>query len=90
MGYDKSPWIAAFMNFIFWGSGYVYIKGKSILGIGLLFTSIVNIAIMISIPENVLLANSELFFMWFSFIWVVLSFTFSIDVYFETKKLNAI
>jgi len=90
MKYGRSPWFAAFLNFIIWGSGYVYIGHRLILGIGLVIVSVLNFLILLSIPEAILLQGSELFSLWLSFIWIALSFLFAVDVYRETKEINAI
>ncbi len=90
MSYGKSPWIAAFLNFVIWGSGYIYIKHRMILGVGLVIVTFINFFILITIPDTIILRSSELFFIWLSFIWVALSMLFAIDVYKETEELNKI
>lgn len=90
MSYGKSPWIAAFLNFVFWGSGYVYIKHRMLLGSGLVFVYILNFLILLSLPDVILLRSSELFFVWLSFIWIAMSILFALDVYKETEELNKI
>ena len=90
MKYGRSPWLAAFLNFVIWGLGYVYIGHRMILGLGLVIVSILNFLILISIPETILLSGAELFSMWLSFIWIALSVLFAIDVYRETEEINAI
>jgi len=90
MKYGRSPWLAAFLNLILWGSGYVYIGHRMILGIGLVVVSVLNFLILLSIPETILLRGSELFSLWLSFIWIALSFLFAADVYREANEINAI
>lgn len=90
MKYGKSPWLAAFLNFVVWGLGYIYIRHRMVLGGGLAIVSILNFLILISLPEVILLRGSELFSIWLSFIWIALSVLFAIDVYRETKEINAI
>jgi hypothetical protein len=90
MKYGRSPWFAAFLNFVIWGSGYVYIGHRMVLGIGLVIVFVLNFLILISLPETILLQGSELFSLWLSFIWIALSFLFAADVYRETKEINAI
>jgi hypothetical protein len=90
MSYNKSPWLAAFLNFVIWGAGYVYIKHRMVLGVGLIFVTFLNFFILLLIPDVILLSNTELFFIWFSFIWFLLSLLFAIDVYKETQELNKI
>jgi len=90
MSYGKSPYLAAFLNFMVWGSGYLYIKHRKILGSGLVLVTFLNFAILMTIPEIVLLRTSELFFIWLSFLWALMSILFAIDVYMETKELNSI
>jgi len=90
MRYGRSPWLAAFLNFLIWGSGYVYIGHRMVLGVGLIIVSILNFLILVSLPEVILLRGSELFSLWLSFIWIALSILFAIDVYRETKEINAI
>lgn len=90
MSYGKSPWIAAFLNFVIWGSGYVYIKHRMVLGVGLVIVTFFNFIILMMIPDVIILRSSELFFLWLSFIWVALSVLFAIDVYRETEELNRI
>jgi hypothetical protein len=90
MSYGKSPWIAAFLNFVVWGLGYIYIRHRMVLGAGLAIITAINFITLISIPAVILLPTSELFFMWLSFIWVALSVLFAIDAYVETMELNRI
>ncbi|MEM2954871.1 MAG: hypothetical protein QW625_02910 [Candidatus Nanoarchaeia archaeon] len=87
---NKSPWLAAFLNFVFWGSGYVYIKHRMVLGIGLMLITIFNLLILLTIPYIILLSNTELFFVWLSFLWFAMSLLFAFDVYKEAKELNKI
>jgi hypothetical protein len=86
----KSPWMAAFMNFVVWGSGYVYIRHRMVLGVGLVLVMIFNVLILLTIPDVIILSSSELFFLWISFLWTSLSLLFAIDVYRETRELNKI
>ena len=90
MSYGKSHWIAAFLNFVLWGSGYIYIKHRMFLGVGLIVVYVVNFLILLSIPNIILLRTSELFFIWISFMWVALSALFAVDAFIETKELNTI
>jgi hypothetical protein len=90
MSYGKSPWIAAFLNFVTWGGGYIYIRHRMVLGIGLLLVAIVNFMILVSIPAEIILPSSELFYVWLSFIWAALSLLFAVDVFRETIELNKI
>jgi len=90
MGYGKSPWLAALFNFLIWGTGYLYIGHRMVLGIGLTIVSILNFLILLSIPQTILLRNSELFSLWLSFIWIALSFLFAEDAYREAREMNRI
>lgn len=90
MSREKSPWIAAFLNFIFWGAGYLYIRHRMILGIGLTVIMAMNFMILISIPAAILLPMSELFFVWLSFVWAALSAIFAFDAYREAAELARI
>jgi len=90
MSYGKSPWIAAFLNFVVWGAGYVYIRHRMVLGMGLVLVTLFNFMILVTIPDVIILSNTELFFLWFSLIWFALSVLFAIDVYKETTELNKI
>lgn len=90
MSYGKSPWIAAFLNFVVWGSGYIYIRHRMVLGTGLLLVAVVNLITLVSMPAAIILPSSELFYVWLSFIWVALSLLFALDVFRETKELNKI
>jgi glucan phosphoethanolaminetransferase (alkaline phosphatase superfamily) len=84
----KSPWIAAFLNFVFWGSGYVYIKHRKVFGAGLMLVTSFNLAILVTIPTVIILASSELFFIWLSFIWAAFSLLFAVDVFRETSEFG--
>lgn len=90
MGTTKSPWVAAFLNFVIWGSGYLYINHRKVLGAGLLLVMFFNVSILLTIPDVIILSSSELFFLWISFFWVALSVLFAVDVYRETQELNKI
>ena len=37
---NKNPYLAAVLNFFFWGIGYLYIGKRRVLGIGLLLVEI--------------------------------------------------
>lgn len=37
----KNPWIAAILNFILYGLGYVYVGKRVVFGVGLLLSSII-------------------------------------------------
>ncbi len=37
---EKSQWLAFFLNLFLWGSGYIYLKKRQTLGVGLLVTEI--------------------------------------------------
>jgi hypothetical protein len=88
MSYGKSPWTAAFLNFVIWGAGYIYIRHRMVLGAGLVLVTFFNLLILVTLPDVIILSNTELFFLWFSVVWFALSALFSIDVYRETKELN--
>jgi hypothetical protein len=90
MRYGKSPWLAAFLNFAVWGSGYLYMGHRRVLGAGLLAVTFVNFFILVTIPSVVLLPTSELFFVWLSFIWAALSLLFAADAYREADQLQKI
>jgi len=90
MGAKKSPWAAAFLNFVIWGSGYLYINHRKVLGAGLVIVTFFNFIILMTLPQSIILSSSELFFLWLSFIWIALSVLFAIDVYRETQELNKI
>ncbi|MFH1237114.1 MAG: hypothetical protein V1648_01775 [Candidatus Aenigmatarchaeota archaeon] len=90
MSYGKSPWIAAFLNFVTWGAGYIYIRHRMVLGTGLLLVTIINFMILVSMPAEIILPSSELFYVWLSFIWVALSLLFAVDAFMETQDLNKI
>ena len=38
----KSPWIAALLNFLFYGAGYIYAGKKKSLGYGLILVFIIS------------------------------------------------
>ena len=88
MKHRRNPWLAAFLNFVIWGSGYVYIKHRRFLGAGLIVVFLLNISLLISIPYNMLLSYSEMFFMWVMFMWFLFSLLFAVDVFRETKELR--
>ncbi len=88
MKYGRSPWMSAFLNFVAWGAGYVYMGHRKILGTGLLAVTAVNLFLLASIPSVILLPSSELFFLWLSFIWIALSLLFAADAYNEARELN--
>lgn len=90
MSYGKSPWVAAFLNFSVWGAGYLYIRHRMVLGVGLVAVTFFNLLILLMIPDVIILSSTELFFLWISFVWVSLSFLFAIDCYRETQELNKI
>jgi hypothetical protein len=86
----RNPWIAAFLNIITWGAGYLYIGHRRFLGAGLVIVFILNIMVLISIPYVVLLTYSEMLFTWGMFVWAMLSALFAIDVFNETRELRKI
>ncbi len=88
MSPGRNPWIAAFLNLVFWGSGYVYIKHRRVLGAGLLFVFFMNLSLLLTIPYSILLYYSELLFIWGMFMWALLSMIFAIDVFYETREIR--
>jgi len=90
MAYGKSAFLAALLNFFVWGAGYLYIGHRMLLGAGLTAISILNMTILLSLPESVLMMGSELFSMWLSFIWIALGLLFAEDVYRETNEMNKV
>jgi hypothetical protein len=86
----RNPWVAAFLNIITWGAGYLYIGHRRVLGAGLLIVFLLNVMVLISIPYVVLLTYSEMFFIWGMFVWSMLSALFAIDVFNETRELRKI
>ena len=40
-GAKKNPWIAALLNFLFYGAGYLYIGKKKVFGVGLILVVVI-------------------------------------------------
>ncbi|MFQ5801016.1 MAG: hypothetical protein ACE5HH_04780 [Candidatus Hydrothermarchaeales archaeon] len=40
-GKEKNPWIAALLNFLFYGAGYLYVGKRKILGWGLVLVALI-------------------------------------------------
>lgn len=78
----KNPWLAAVLNFLFWGGGYIY-NGKRVnYGIGLVVaTFIVHGLKSIFLPIGSLIRTIV------SLVFIGLSVYFAIDGYKEAKNL---
>lgn len=90
MNYGKSPWTAAFLNFLLWGAGYIYIRHRMVLGVGLTLVNVINLSFMLSLPRAVFTMSLDIFFTWLSVFWVIMSSLLALDVYRETKEINSI
>lgn len=84
----KNPWVAAFLNIVTWGAGYLYIGHRKFLGGGLVIVFFLNVMILASIPYVILLTYSDMFLVWGMFVWAMLSALFSIDVFKEARELG--
>ncbi len=79
----KNPWIAAILNFFFWGTGYVY-NGKRVwFGIGL-FVS--DVFMMWSAVIQTLQSGGVESIMWHGLVLITLLFAY--DAYREAKELK--
>ncbi len=88
MKHRRNPWFAAFLNFILWGLGYLYIKHRRFLGVGLVIVFLLNTSLLMTIPYSMLLSYSEMLSIWGMFTWFLLSLLFAVDVFRETKELR--
>ncbi len=88
MKHRRNPLVAAFLNFILWGTGYIYISHRRFLGGGLIVVFLLNASLLVTIPYSMLLAYSEMLFLWGMFMWFLLSILFAVDVFRETMQLR--
>jgi len=58
---EKSQWIAFFLNLFLWGSGYIYLKKRQTLGVGLLVTEILMHISWIYIGFNAIFGIPEIY-----------------------------
>lgn len=80
---NKKPWIAALLNFIFMGMGYIY--NQKIIGLGIGFTlgAIVLTYVELQLQESNPIVHKVMFAGVF-----LINTCFAIDGYNETKKIN--
>ncbi|MCW3122254.1 MAG: hypothetical protein JWQ38_1746 [Flavipsychrobacter sp.] len=81
----KKPFIAAILNFLFYGAGYVYNGKKKGYGIALIIAWIV-----LRTADIKFYLNSSDLSIWFILMagLAILQFTFAIDGYHEAKRIN--
>jgi hypothetical protein len=80
---EKNPWVAAILNFLFYGAGYVYIGEHKSFGIALIFAWIV-----LRYADIQLYLNGTVMNHWYILMagLAILQFTFAIDGYKQAKK----
>ncbi len=76
----KNPWIAAVLNFILWGLGYLYIRNKIVFGALFLIADII---ISFASILNLDLLDIPVFAGFF-----LISIALACDGYVEAKRLN--
>ncbi len=80
---ERSPGIAAVLNFIIWGTGYIYGGKKLILGIGLLISMLITIVPVFYLGPGWYFHTPGLFFTIAHFI---MSILFGVDAYIDMKN----
>lgn len=79
----KNPWIAAVLNFVLWGLGYIYIGRRRLFGTLMLISDImlgIIYFLFLMVPQSFLI----LILMEIPF--VIISLAFAYDAYKETTK----
>jgi len=81
----KNPWIAAILNLLFFGGGYIYNGKRAMLGCGLVIGWI-----LIRVGEIQIYLSHLVFNQWLTMFcgFVALQISFAIDAYKEAKALN--
>jgi hypothetical protein len=81
----KNPWVAAILNFLFYGAGYIYIGKKKGYGLALVIAWIV-----LRTADIKFYLGSSILNTWFILMagLAILQFTFAIDAYNEAKAGN--
>ena len=80
---NKKPWLAALLNFLFYGAGYVYLGKKKGFGIGLIIAWI-----LVRIGEIAIYLTGLVFEKWLVLFFGLFVFmlTFAYDGYQEAKN----
>jgi len=78
----KKPWIAALLNFILMGAGYIYNQKRILLGVG--FT--IGAVILTYIELQLQVSNPVLHKIMFGAVFLI-NTCFAIDAYNETKRI---
>lgn len=78
----KNPWIAAVLNFLLYGLGYIYNGKRLLFGAGLVIFGIVYFAVlmMLNLPEAV--------WDWITIFGFIFALLFAYDGFQESKELN--
>ena len=82
---DKKPWLAALLNFFFYGAGYLYLGRKKGLGIGLIIGWI-----LVRVGEISIYMTNLVFERWLILFLglTVFMLTFAYDGYQEAKAIQ--
>jgi len=79
----RNPWLAAFLNFFFWGAGYVYAGRRLFLGVSLLlFTMIILLGAGLAQHDFYQAAALTLA------AWLLISVALAREAYFEARERN--
>lgn len=81
----KNPWIAAILNFLLYGAGYIYNGKKKGYGVALILAWIV-----LRTADIAFYVNGNVQSIWFVLMagLAILQFTFAVDGYRQAKEIN--
>jgi hypothetical protein len=82
---SKKPWLAALLNVLLSGTGYLYIGKRKILGFTLSAGELISIVGLISEPELIQKFTVNI---WFNISAIILIIGLAIDAYNEAKSIK--
>ncbi|HIH17411.1 MAG TPA: hypothetical protein HA282_01745 [Nanoarchaeota archaeon] len=80
------PWVSAVLNFLIWGTGYIYNRKRAGVGTLLSIGFILSIASILFAPESVIVDDGPLYITLSTLAYLLMSAAFAIDAYKEAKK----
>lgn len=80
------PWVAAVLNFLIWGTGYIYNRKRAGFGTLISIGFILSIASLLFMPELVLSDSGILYDAINVLAYLLMSVAFAMDAYKEAKK----
>ncbi len=84
--FSPKPWVAAVLNFLIWGAGYIYNRKRAGFGTFLSIGYILSIASLLFAPESVIADDGPLYITLSTLAYLLISAAFAMDAYKENRK----